>query len=1208
MDGKERHDGTDNAPLRPVSSLLSHFEHLSSRQPSSTPNTPRDSAPRLLKPQETESSQYATRASLDLPRSRSPWGATDNAPSKAASNGRPVGTSRSLSPGPPRYGRPLSLNISAASHALPSLTVDSPAPRPPSRSSTAASAGGHWSSLTRDASDIAPKSASWQSPPRPFRATTPTPAHERSGQVSQPLREPSPVGKAKSVPPPVNRAEKPKIPPKPSNIPHLDGGSLAPALERTQAGDRVSPFSTPPSSPERSPAAKKELVRPSRPSTLQLPSRRTPEPLPLSSSLPPTSRPPPPAPRSVDAREPGFSRPRPVPVQSKEETGQVSRLRDAIEAAAPGQKPAEDTPDVRPALPPRDGGRGRPAAAIGVPEPRDQGVPSRTSVDIPSRQTKPTPSNRLSSIESPSQLAPPPPRPAAVVSGKSPSATAQSTITPRPPATQHDNRIPGSMQQPSYRATDDSDVEEAPEPAQVPRTDYPDSTQVNRRPPVFRDGPREIPTRYDTRDFDICGRHVCTTGYLTRVWDLTTGEQLMSLSHGETVKVLSLAFKPGKSLEDEGTRLWLGTTLGELHEVDIPTQSIVASRSYPSRREVIKIYRHKKEMWTLDDEGRLFVWPPDETGTPNLQYSYHTPYDRVLAKGHTFSMVVGDDLWLATGKEVRVYRPNARDESFYAVRRPIVVNHSGDVTSGSHTTKHGGRVYLGYSDGRVAVYSSSDYTCLASVNVSVYKITSLAMVGDYLWAAYNTGMIYVYDISTNPWTVKKDWNAHASPVAGLIQDHSSLWTLNRLQVVSLGTDNYLRLWDGMLEDDWLEARMQSRDVEYCTFREIRAAIVTWNAGASVPRDVQNSTFIRDAIHPEQPPEILVFGFQELVDLEDKKITAKSLLRGSKKKDNHDKEHMSRQYRVWRDHLAACINEAMPVEESYVLLHTANMVGLFTCVFIKEKERQRVRNIGSAEIKRGMGGLHGNKGALILRFVLDDSSLCFINCHLAAGQTQTANRNNDIAAILESESLPAENSLTARTDLFVNGGDGTMILDHEICILNGDLNYRIDSMPRNVVIEAVRQNNLQKLLERDQLLASKRKNPSFRLRSFNEAPITFAPTYKYDVGSDEYDSSEKKRSPAWCDRVLYRGVGRIKQLEYRRHEVRASDHRPVSASFVMRIKTILPKERAAVWESCQKEFSKEKRRLAYDTSVEYLVNVLSMDRDAAQKLIASGGRR
>jgi endonuclease/exonuclease/phosphatase family metal-dependent hydrolase len=220
-----------------------------------------------------------------------------------------------------------------------------------------------------------------------------------------------------------------------------------------------------------------------------------------------------------------------------------------------------------------------------------------------------------------------------------------------------------------------------------------------------------------------------------------------------------------------------------------------------------------------------------------------------------------------------------------------------------------------------------------------------------------------------------------------------------------------------------------------------------------------------------------------------------------------------------------------------------------------------------------------QGALIFRFVIDDSSMCFVNCHLAAGQTQTAHRNNDIAAILEAETLPPENSLTARTDQFASGGDGSMIMDHEICILNGDLNYRIDAIPRNVIIDAVRQNNLPKLLERDQLLASRRKNPGFRLRSFTEAPITFAPTYKYDVGSDQYDTSEKKRSPAWCDRVLYRGLGRVKQLEYRRHEVRASDHRPVSATFKVRVKTVLPQERAAAWEACQQDFQNEKRRLA-----------------------------
>lgn len=72
--------------------------------------------------------------------------------------------------------------------------------------------------------------------------------------------------------------------------------------------------------------------------------------------------------------------------------------------------------------------------------------------------------------------------------------------------------------------------------------------------------------------------------------------------------------------------------------------------------------------------------------------------------------------------------------------------------------------------------------------------------------------------------------------------------------------------------------MQKRDVEFCTFREVKAVIVTWNAGASTPGSVRTSTFIQDAIHPEDPPEILVFGFQELVDLENKKITASRFIK------------------------------------------------------------------------------------------------------------------------------------------------------------------------------------------------------------------------------------------------------------------------------------------------------------------------------------------
>ncbi|KAK2879980.1 hypothetical protein FQN49_000706 [Arthroderma sp. PD_2] len=573
-----------------------------------------------------------------------------------------------------------------------------------------------------------------------------------------------------------------------------------------------------------------------------------------------------------------------------------------------------------------------------------------------------------------------------------------------------------------------------------------------------------------------------------------------------------------------------------------------------------------------------------------------------MSKGHTFSMVVGDIIWYATGKEVRLYQPHAQENAFQVLQSPLGKHHASEVTCGTASTKNGCMVYLGHADGKVTIYSSKDYSYLGTVTISMYKISSLAAVGDYLWASYKTGMIYVYDTSTNPWTVKKDWSAHGHGVCGMALDLSSVWTVNKLQVVSLGVDNYIRVWDAMLEEDWLEARMQSKDVEYCQFQEISAAIVTWNSGATVPGKLSNSNFIRDAIHPESAPDILVFGFQELVDLEDKKITAKSFLKGKKK--DADKETMSRQYRVWKDYLALCIREHMPNSESYVLLHTASLIGLFTCVFVKQDVRERISNVSAAEVKRGMGGLHGNKGALILRFFVDDSSLCFVNCHLAAGQSQTANRNNDIAAIMESEALPKEPSLSARIDRFAGGGDGSMILDHEICILNGDLNYRIDSIPRNTVIEAVKANNLPKLLDRDQLLASKRKNPGFRLRTFNEAPITFAPTYKYDVGTDDYDSSEKKRAPAWCDRLLYRGFGRIKQLEYRRHEVRVSDHRPVSGTFKMRVKSIMPKQRRTTWEACQAEFLEEKQRLATEASVSYLVNSLGLNPREAYVLITS----
>ena len=150
---------------------------------------------------------------------------------------------------------------------------------------------------------------------------------------------------------------------------------------------------------------------------------------------------------------------------------------------------------------------------------------------------------------------------------------------------------------------------------------------------------------------------------------------------------------------------------------------------------------------------------------------------------------------------------------------------------------------------------------------------------------------------------------------------------------------------------------------------------------------------------------------------------------------------------------------------------------------------------------------------------------------------------------------------------------------------------------------IKRNDLSKLLERDQIMVSRRRVSGFRLSPFVESQITFAPTYKYDVGTDNYDSSEKRRAPAWCDRLLYRGPGRIKQVEYRRHEVRVSDHRPVSGLFKIRVKSIDHERREKTKDKCHKAFGEVSRRLTEQASVDFLVNMLGMGEKEARAAIA-----
>ena len=93
----------------------------------------------------------------------------------------------------------------------------------------------------------------------------------------------------------------------------------------------------------------------------------------------------------------------------------------------------------------------------------------------------------------------------------------------------------------------------------------------------------------------------------------------------------------------------------------------------------------------------------------------------------------------------------------------------------------------------------------------------------------------------------------------------------------------------------------------------------------------------------------------------------------------------------------------------------------------------------------------------------------------------------------------------------------MIEHHDYKFIIGDLNFRID-LSYDETLEEIRNQNFKKLHSRDQLLLIKKKNSI--LSRFKEGPLFFDPTYKYDDHSNVYDTSPKRRIPAWCDRVLY----------------------------------------------------------------------------------------
>ena len=92
------------------------------------------------------------------------------------------------------------------------------------------------------------------------------------------------------------------------------------------------------------------------------------------------------------------------------------------------------------------------------------------------------------------------------------------------------------------------------------------------------------------------------------------------------------------------------------------------------------------------------------------------------------------------------------------------------------------------------------------------------------------------------------------------------------------------------------------------------------------------------------------------------MAAKTVLLGSKTKtaDGGISQKVTTSYKKWYDRLILAVRLAMPATTPYTVVHTENLVGLFSCIFIKSAERNSLKHVSITTIKRGMGGRYGNK--------------------------------------------------------------------------------------------------------------------------------------------------------------------------------------------------------------------------------------------------------
>lgn len=241
------------------------------------------------------------------------------------------------------------------------------------------------------------------------------------------------------------------------------------------------------------------------------------------------------------------------------------------------------------------------------------------------------------------------------------------------------------------------------------------------------------------------------------------------------------------------------------------------------------------------------------------------------------------------------------------------------------------------------------------------------------------------------------------------------------------------------------------------------------------------------------------------------------------------------------------------QRGFARLCANRLLGILTLVFVKRPLLCYISGVESCTTKTGMSGWLGNKGASSVHFSLCDVTICFTNCHLAPQLENNPKRIQELAEILTTQSFPSAPS---------------RLMDHDVLVLFGDLNFRLEGKSADEVIDTLTKGCGTDLLKCDQLHLEQivgEESPS-KLFNFMEMPISFPPSYKFRPGTDRYEPGAKERAPAWCDRILWRAHERrlpritdpaprsmLTQQHYAIHmQPRISDHKAVSAGMTVAV--------------------------------------------------------